>query len=140
MKNVNLTPEINVRRKGEVPPPLSEELATSELKNNFSGGIWVKRSGTALRLLDEVSFPVFIRELLNYFNYHFDNIRFYLSHLCIKCMIKIEKKNIKSQLFQKLILFPFEIRKVLRPKILCSREEILRRGVSDIRRFLDSQQ
>jgi len=44
----------NVRRRGEVPPPLSEELAMNELENNFSGGIWVKRSGTALRLLGAV--------------------------------------------------------------------------------------
>jgi len=44
----------NVRRKGEVPPSLSEELATSELENNFPGGIWVKRSGTALWLLGAV--------------------------------------------------------------------------------------
>ena len=53
MKNINLRYLIapNGRRKGEVSPSLSEELATSELENNFPGGIWVKRSGTALRLL-----------------------------------------------------------------------------------------
>lgn len=79
-------------------------------------------------------------ELFDNYNYHFHKMRFYLIHLCIKCTINIQKKKIRPRFFETLLLFPFEIRKVLTPKTPLSRKEVLRIGVLDIRRFLDKRQ